>query len=222
MDEFLMKNNFNYIELDPLIRDMSGLSSVIMSDLLGQISKDYESYLEFFQTYTSDDNETILEFQKIKGSIESFKTNLESLTQKKIAGSKEVISDTVEYLKKLDEMSTQLDDHKTLTSNISLSKEISKTLHAMCGIDDPEELLCCELIKQLHALIQECESQLASLETLNSPYIHHFYNEYQGLIQEFQLSLKILTDRCLSDPTAYSSLSKTLISLLKPIQPVAA
>lgn len=221
VDEFLMKNNFNYVELDPLIRDMSGLSNVIMSDLLNQISNNYESYLEFFQTYTSEDNDTILEFQRIKSSIAKFKNDLETLTQKNITESKEVISDTVEYLRRLDDMSAQLRDHKSLADNINLSKDISKTLHAMCGIENPEELLCSELIKQLRDLVNKCESQLSSLEALNSPYIHHFYNEYQGLVQEFQLSLKILTDRCLSEPTAYTTLSKVLISLLNPETSIA-
>lgn len=220
VDKFLMQNNFHYLNIDPLIRDLSGLSNDIMSDLLEQVSTNYEYYLSFFKTYNAEDNETLIELQNTKNDIEIFMNGLEQLTGKDIRKTQEVITDTVEYLRKLDEISSQLKSHKALSEDISLSKEYSRSLHGMCGIEDIEELICSDLIQQLHKLVTGCETLLTSLESLNSPLVHHFYNEYQGLIQEFQISLKILTDKCLSEPTKFTILSKTLVSLLesKPIK----
>ncbi|CAB4251872.1 similar to Saccharomyces cerevisiae YGR120C COG2 Essential component of the conserved oligomeric Golgi complex (Cog1p through Cog8p) [Maudiozyma barnettii] len=214
VDKFLMENNFHYMELDPLLRDLSGLSSVIMSDLLEQVSSNYEHYLEFFNTYTSEDNEIQLQIRDIKNKLDTFMTGFDTLTKKDIAHYKEIISDTVEYLRKLDEIITQLRSHKELAQNIALSKELSKSLHVLCGVEEIDDILCADLVMQLYTLISKCETMLLSLEQLNSPYIHHLYNEYQGIIQEFQVSLKILTERCLGDPTAYPDLSKALVSFV--------
>lgn len=215
VDEFLMKNNFHYTQLDPLIRDMSNLSTVIMSDLLEQVSSNYDHYLEFFKTYTSEDNEIMLQVQEIKNKLDTFMNGFETLTKKDISSSKEVIADTVDYLRKLDDISTQLVTHKKLANNVALSTELSKSLHSLCGIEQTDELLCVDLVQQLYELISTSENLLSSLESINSPYIHHYYNEYQGIIQEFQVSLKILTDKCLQDPKAYPKLSQSLVALIK-------
>ncbi|SMN17958.1 similar to Saccharomyces cerevisiae YGR120C COG2 Essential component of the conserved oligomeric Golgi complex (Cog1p through Cog8p) [Maudiozyma saulgeensis] len=214
VDKFLMENNYHFVELDPLIRDLSGLSSVIMSDLLEQVSSNYENYLKFFNTYTSEDNDTQLQIQEIKNKLDTFMTGFETLTTKDVTHSKEVVADTVEYLRKLDEIIIQLGNHKELAQSITLSKELSKSLHALCGVEETDDLLCSDLVNQLYTLISKCETMLLSLEQLNSPYIHHLYNEYQGIIQEFQVSLKILTDKCLAEPLTYPYLGKALTSLI--------
>ena len=215
VDEFLMKNNFHYTQLDPLIRDMSSLSADIMSDLLEQVSSNYEHYLQFFKTYTSEDNEIMLQVQEIKNKLDTYMSGFETLTKNEINSSKEVIADTVEYLRKLDDISIQLATHEELAKDVVLSKELSKSLHSLCGIEEADELLCADLVKQLNELISKSENLLSSLESINSPYIHHYYNEYQGIIQEFQVSLKILTDKCLADPKAYPTLALSLVTLIK-------
>ncbi|CCF57224.1 hypothetical protein KAFR_0C02310 [Kazachstania africana CBS 2517] len=214
VDEFLMQNNFHYLPLDSLIRDLSNLSIEIVQALLGQVTDNYDNYLAFFSTYSKDENETLLELQKTRAELNSFMTHLGQLTKDDLSNTRETIEDSVEYLKNLDCISEQLNDHKRLADEISLSKKLSNTLHKMCAMEDIQEQLCGELIKKLFQIINSCRGLLTSLESLNSPFIHHIRNEYQGLVQEFQVSLKILTDLCLEDTKRYKYLNNVLISLL--------
>lgn len=214
VDSFLMDNNFQYSSLDTLIRSLSELSDETFQTLLDQIITNYDDYLRFFTTYCSNDNETLLELQKVKTDINKFMNALNVLTEKDIAKTKETIVDVVEYLKKLDELSKTLDNHSKLSDLVQIGKQLSKTLHELCGVEDIEELLCTELVKQLHSYTVDCDKLLRDFEDLNSPFINHLHNEYQGLIQEFQVSLKILTDRCLETPQEFPKLSSMLISIL--------
>ncbi|CCK68535.1 Golgi transport complex subunit COG2 KNAG_0B00880 [Huiozyma naganishii CBS 8797] len=217
VDRFLMDNNFQYATLDNLIRTVSGLTSDSIKHLLDQITSNYPKYLEFFRTYDQEDNEAYLELQKTNNDIGVFTEMLAKLTERDIPLIQEKVGDVVEYLKKLDEISILLENHMLLSENINTVKQLSKKLHELCGLETIDEFLGCELVKQLHSFLSVCGRLLHEFENLSSPFINHLSNEYQGIIQEFQLSLKILTDKCLENPSQYSKLSRQLTSLLPEI-----
>ena len=213
IDSFLIKNNFHYLSLDKLIRDVTGLSDEILNALLGQMSSDYDYYLGFFKMYNSRDDEALVELQKTKVDIESFLSDLDQVTRENLLRVKETISDTVYYLKELDSMSSLLKNHEEISERLTIGKELSRTLHELCGIEQVEETLCSDLVPKLNTLVTECKQRLSKVESLNSPLAHHFRNEYQGLVQDFQISSKILVDKCLEKPEDYPDLSAAFVSL---------
>lgn len=214
VDEFLIKNNFQYMPLDSLIKDLSGVSQDMVQVLLEKVTTRYDDYLKFCQPYLESNNENMQQLQQTKADLNKFMGQLDQLIHKDVARTQEVINDTVDYLRKLDDMSRQLQNHSRIPDLISLAKQLSKTLHAMCGSDPLEQLLCTELTKQLHIFVIRIRELLEELSSLDSPYVHHLRNEYHGLLQEYQISLKILTEKCLEDAAHHEKLSHALVSIL--------
>ena len=198
---------------------MSTLSDEVVHTLLDQVTTDYNDYLEFCRVYSKEeggvDNQSFSELEQTMNELNKFMSQLNQLTTNDIPQTSEVVSDTVDYLRKLDHILDLLNNHTQLSEMISLGKKLSKLLHQMCGQDPLEELLCTELTNQLYNLVDKSHLLLDSVASLNSTYVHHLRNEYQGLLQEFQISLKILTDKCLEDPSKSPQLSALLVSILK-------
>lgn len=217
IDQFLMDHNFQYSSLDTLIRSISSLKDESLQNLLNTITKNYNDYINFFKTYDGNDSEILLELQRTKLDIENFTKDLNQLLKRDIPHTREKIVDICGYLKELDKISNVLMEHNLLTQKLSTGKKMSKTLHEMCGLDDLDEILCSDLIKNINDYIMTCNSLFIKFEDLHSPLLNHLYNDYQGLVQEFQVSLKIITDKCLSDITAYPKLSKILVSLISKV-----
>ncbi|GAX68431.1 conserved oligomeric golgi complex subunit 2 [Saccharomyces cerevisiae] len=215
VDRFLVQKNFHYLPLDSLIRDLSGLSQKMVQTLLEQIRSNYDDYLTFSNTYTDEENETLINLEKTQSDLQKFMTQLDHLIKDDISNTQEIIKDILEYLKKLDEIYGSLRNHSQLTEALSLGKRLSKSLHEMCGIEPLEEEICSGLIEQLYKLITASRRILESCADSNSPYIHHLRNDYQDLLQEFQISLKILTEKCLENPSSLQNLSLTLVSIIK-------
>lgn len=218
IDQFLMDHNFQYSSLDTLIRNISGLKDESLRNLLNAIIQNYNNYINFFKTYDRNDNEILLELQRTKIDIENFTKDLNQLLTKDIPYSKEKIVDICEYLKELDKISNILMEHDLLAQRLSNGKKMSKTLHEMCGLDNFDEILCSDLIEKINEHIIKCNLLFIKFEDLHSPFLNHLYNDYQGLIQEFQVSLKIITDKCLSDIATYPKLSKVLVSLINKVE----
>lgn len=216
VDDFLIKNNFQFMPLEELIKDLSDLSQDMIQALLEKVTSKYQDYLKFCQPYMNHDNESALELQKTRTDVGKFTAQLDGLAHRDLQRTKEVIGDAVDYLRKLDEISRQLHDESQMPEIIVLAKELSRNLHLMCGTDPLEQDLCTELTNHLHTLVVKICKMLEGLSTIDSPYVHQLRNEYHGLLQEFQISLKILTDRCLQDPEELQHLSKALISTLPP------
>ncbi|CCH60333.1 hypothetical protein TBLA_0C05360 [Henningerozyma blattae CBS 6284] len=214
VNEFLMRNNFEYTPLDSLIRDMDTLSGVIDSTLVEEVSENYGPYLEFCNTYSADDNEVLLELQRAKSDISNFKENLDKVTNKELARSKEVITDTLEYLHRLDEMGQLLENHTKLAESLSIATKLGKTLHLLCGIDELNQTVCNSLILQSYKQVKRSNELLVSLADISSLRMRDLRNEYNDMIQTFQISLKLLTDRCLNEPKKYRSLADTLLKTL--------
>lgn len=215
IDKFLVEKNFHYLPLDALIRDLSGLSQKMVQTLLEQITTNYDDYLSFSNTYTDEENKTLLNLESTQSDLQKFMTQLDHLVQEDITNSQEIIKDVLEYLKKLDEIYGSLRNHSHLTAALSLGKKLSKSLHEICGIEPLEEEICSGLIEQLYSLVTTSRRILHSFVDSNSPYAHHLRNDYQDLLQEFQISLKILTEKCLENPSSCQKLSLTLVSILK-------
>ncbi|QLL32056.1 hypothetical protein HG536_0C02250 [Torulaspora globosa] len=219
VDEFLLRNNCNFMPLDFLIGDLSKLSQDMVEVLLEKVTTKYNDYLDFCEPYMNEKNQNVVELQETMADLKGFRMRLEQLSCRDLARTQEVISDAVDYLRKLDEMSRQLQSHLQIPEMIYLAGQISKSLHAMCGTEPLEQQLCTELTTQLGSLIHKIRSQLEELSALDSSYVHHLRNEYHGLLQGAQISLKILTDKCLEDVHNYEPLARTLLSLLsaKPL-----
>ncbi|GAV52192.1 hypothetical protein ZYGR_0AG01830 [Zygosaccharomyces rouxii] len=214
VDEFLINNNFQYVPLDSLIHDLSGLSKELEHALPEKIAGKYNDYLKFCKPYTDEDSQSILEIRRTKTDLNKFITQLNQLTHKGLSRTQGAIDETVAYLRKLDSMIQQLQNHSELPPLIQLAKEMSTCLHAMCGTDPIDPVLITELTAQLHKLMQRIRQLFDTLSGLNSPFLKHQRNGYQGLLQEFQISLKLLTARCLEDPNGNQKLSRILISIL--------
>lgn len=215
VDQFLMDNNFQYLPLDYLIRSVNGLSEDATQNLLDDITTNYEEYVKFFQVYNGNDNEALNNLQDTQNNINNFTQNLTQLIDKDIPKTQEEISDVVEYLKSLDNITQQLKDHELLLNLVQFTKQLSKTLHDMCRFEQWDDNLVCQILKEVNNNIQKCQSLLRQFNELNSPFINHINNEYQGLLQEFQISLKIFTETCLADTDKYPKISQELVSILR-------
>ncbi|CAI4038811.1 hypothetical protein SMKI_06G1590 [Saccharomyces mikatae IFO 1815] len=216
VDKFLIEKNFQFLPLDSLIRDLSGLSQKMVQTLLEQIRSNYDDYLTFSSTYTDEENGTLMDLERTQSDLQKFMTQLDHLIKEDITDTQEIIKDVLEYLKKLDEIYGSLRNHSQLTEALLLGRKLSKSLHEMCGIEPLEEEICSGLIEQLYSLVTASRRILESFSESNSPYIHHLRNDYQDLLQEFQISLKILTEKCLESPSSLKILSLTLVSVIKP------
>ena len=214
VDKFLTKNNFHYVPLDSLIRDVSILSQEIVQALMSKATERYSDYLKFCEAYTGNDNDSVLELQRTRGDLYHFMTRLEQLTANDIPRTKEVMTDTIEYLQKIDDLGKLLTNHVQLSEQIALAKQLSNSLHIMCGSEVIEEQICTELTQQLNLLVISSHDLLCTLSSLSSPYVRHLRNEYQGLIQTFQIALKLLTEKCLEEPDKYRSLGQALMAVL--------
>ncbi|EJS43627.1 cog2p [Saccharomyces arboricola H-6] len=215
VDKFLMQKNLHYLPLDSLIRDLSGLSQKMVQTLLEQIRSNYDDFLSFSTTYTDEENETLLDLERTQSDLQIFMAQLSHLVQEDITNIQEIIKDVIEYLRKLDEIYGSLRNHSQLTEALSVGKKLSKSLHEMCGIEPLEEEICSGLIEQLYSLVTASRRILESFTDSDSPYTHHLRNDYQDLLQEFQISLKILTEKCLESPSCFQTLSLTLVLMLK-------
>lgn len=218
VDNFLINNNFQYVPLDSLIHDLSGLSKELEHGLPDKIAGKYDDYLKFCQPYTDEDSQSILEIRKTKTDLNRFITQLDQLTHNEFLRTQSTIDETISYLRKLNSMIRQLQNHSQLPQLIQLAKEMSTCLHAMCGTDPMHPVLITELTAQLHNLMRRIRHLFDTLSDLNSPFLKHQRNEYQGLLQEFQISLKLLTARCLEDPNGNQKLSKVLVFILNSSQ----
>lgn len=178
VDEFLLRNNCNFIPLDSLIGDLSKLSNDMVHILLEKVTSKYNDYLNFCEPYLDGNSDGVLELKESMTHLSRFIKQLEQLTKNDLSKTQEVISDTVDYLRKLDEMSYQLRNHLQIPEMITLAKQYSKKLHAMCGTDPLEEQLCTELTNQLYTSLQRIRSQLDGLSSMDSTYVHHLRNEY--------------------------------------------
>lgn len=218
VDQFLMDNNFQYLPLDYLIRSVNGLSEEATQNLLNDITSNYEDYIKFFQIYNGNDNEALNNLQDTQNNINNFTQNLTRLIEKDIPKTQEDVNDVVEYLKSLDNLTNQLKDHESLLTVVQFTKQLTKTLHDMCAFQQWDDTLICEMLKEVSNNIHICQSLLGKFMDLSSPFMNHINNEYQGLLQEFQISLKIITETCLADVDAYPKTSKQLVHILKTSQ----
>lgn len=214
VDEFLINNNFQYMPLDTLIQDLGGLSRELEHALPEKIASKYDDYLNLCKPYTDEDSQSLMEIQRTRTDLNKFITQLNRLTHKDLSRTQTTINETVAYLHRLDSMIQQLKNHSQLPHLIQLAKEMSTSLHSMCGTDSIHPVLVTKLTEQLYRLIQRIRQLFDTLSDLNSPFLKHQRNGYQGLLQEFQISLKLLTARCLEDPTGNEKLSKILISIV--------
>lgn len=214
VDEFLMKHNFQYMPLDTLIYELTGLSKELGLALPEKVAEKYDDYLKFCKPYMEEDSESILELRRTKTDLSRFISNLDQLAHKDITRTQNTVDETVSYLRRLDQMTRQLQNHSKLPELIQLAKEMSTTLHAMCGTEVLDPVLSTELTHQLHCLVEQIRKLFSTLSNLNSPFLKHQRNEYHGLLQEFQISIKLLTARCLEDPQKNKKLAYELVSIL--------
>lgn len=214
VDKFLMKNNFQYVPLDTLTRQLTSLSDEMMAVLLERVGENYDSYLEFCKVFQGgSNNETAFELQKLVPDLNSFTMSLKNLTQKDMPRTQETIQDTIDYLEKLEDIQVLLANHVALSEDIVTLKKLSKSLHSLCDTDPLEEELCVEITTRLFNVFNKIQSLLDSLKSIDSPFLHHMRNEFQGISQEFQISLKLLTERCLQHTAQYPQLSNLLTSI---------
>lgn len=214
VDKFLMKHNFQYMPLDSLIHDLADLSKKLDLALPEKVAGKYDDYLEFCSPYTDEDSESIMELQRTKTDLSRFISKLDQLTHMELARTRSTVDDTISYLRKLDEMTHQLRNHSKLPELIQLAKRMSTSLHSMCGVEMSDTVLIIKLTRQLHGLVEQISQIFSTLSNLNSPFLKHQRNEYHGLLQEFQISLKLLTAKCLEDPERNRSLAEVLVSIL--------
>ncbi|KAL3232374.1 Conserved oligomeric Golgi complex subunit 2 [Nakaseomyces bracarensis] len=219
VDTFLMNNNFHYVPLDTLTRQLTSLSDEMMLVLLERVGENYDSYLDFCKVFQGgSDNDTAFELQKLVPDLNSFTTSLKNLTEKDMPRTQETVQDTIDYLEKLEEIQDLLGNHLMLSEDIITLKKLSKSLHSLCDTDPLEEELCVELTSRLFNLFTNIQTLLDSLTSIDSPFLHHLRNEFQGTTQEFQISLKLLTDRCLQHTDQYTQLSILLASIYKELK----
>lgn len=106
-------------------------------------------------------------------------------------------------------------ENNLLTHKLSAGKKMNKTLHEMCGLGVLDDILCSDLIENINDHIISCNPLFIEFKDFHLSLLNHLYNFYQGLVQEFQVLLKALTDKCLRNITAYLKLSKVLLSLIR-------
>ncbi|CAG61958.1 uncharacterized protein GVI51_L04763 [Nakaseomyces glabratus] len=219
VDHFLIKNNFQYISLDMLTRQLKDLSDEMMTVLLDRVAANYDSYLNFCKVYQGgNNNDTLFELQKILPDLDSFMNQLRILTEKEMPRTQETVQDTLDYLEKLEEIKALLNNHITISEDMTVLKQLSKSLHTLCDTEPLEEELCIAVTQKLFRLFQKIHTLLETLSELDSQSLHHIRNDFLGISQEFQISLKLLTDITLQHTTDYPKLASLLTDIFHQIK----
>lgn len=214
VDQFLMQNNLNFVPLDTLIRKGSDVSVESRTALLDQITSQYDEYLEFCSKLSIEDSGMQLDLQRIKTSIQTFQSQINRFYNEDMVKTREVVTDSLEYAKELDNIKDILAAHLELHQCTKIGRQLSEALHQTCAFEPVEELICSDLIRELDILVKKSNSLLQKVTAFKSPQVDQFKKDHISIVQKFQVSLKILVQSCIDDPKSYPLLSKTLVSLV--------
>ncbi|SCW02371.1 LAFE_0F04962g1_1 [Lachancea fermentati] len=215
VDTFLLENKFQFVPLDSLTKELHTLTGKMDQALLEEMQDSYTDYMELCASY-SEENDTKHELQLVQQDLIKFRAELKALTDENMATTKEVIIDTLEYLDGLNNLSRLLNDHTILHKSLGLAEELCHGLQTLCEDEEElESLLCCDLIKQLHTLIQQIYIALSRVGKISSPIVNQLRNEYLGVLQQFRACLCILSDRCNKDPTKYQEITQLLVAIYR-------
>ncbi|SCU80089.1 LADA_0B04984g1_1 [Lachancea dasiensis] len=215
VDNFLLENNFHYVPLDTLSKDLTLLTQEVDRALLDASSQSYDDFVKLCDQF-SDNAETRPELQNVRVDLRQFSSQLGNLSQVEMTNTKEIVADTVDYLKSLDKLSTLLQGTMALTTNLQLAGKLCDALDALCAEDDEhlEQTLCSDLVTHLHKITTEAHSSLLPLQHIDAPLILQLRSEYQGILSQFQACLHVLSNRCLTNPAAFEILAINLKSLI--------
>ncbi|SCV06039.1 LANO_0H20758g1_1 [Lachancea nothofagi CBS 11611] len=214
VDSFLLENNFHYVPLDILTRDLTGLTKEMDQALLDASSRSYSNFAKLCKQF-SDTAETRPELQIVKLDLAQFLTQLSNLTESDISNTKEIVGDTVDYLKTLDKLSVALQDSLTLHAGLQLAHKLCQALEKLCADDQFfEPTLCGDLALQMHEVTAENRTKLLQLQDTESPLILQLRSESHNVTSRFQACLHVLCDKCLANPGETHTLGLKIATII--------
>ncbi|SCU94830.1 LAME_0F09494g1_1 [Lachancea meyersii CBS 8951] len=216
IDSFLLDNNFHYVPLDTLSKDLTSLTQEMDHALLDASSKSYKDFVTLCDRFSST-TETRPEMQNVKLDLTEFLHQLRELTKTDIANTREIVADTVDYLQTLDKLSVILANSTFLKSSLHLARKLCNVLESLCADDKKNHLdiiLCGDLLTQLHQLTAKSHSALLKLQQIDSPLMVQLRSEYHSVISQFRACLHVLCDKCVESPSDTKELAAQLATLI--------
>lgn len=224
IDKFLLENNFQYISLDILSKEFRKLKNEMDQCLLDEVASCFDDYVNLCSSFENSNNketrgeedDSLTQLQQVKHDLNKFMNKLTQASQVSIAKTREVVTDTLEYLKSIDSLSLILQNHVLCHEWISLANRLSLGLQALVGSekniqDDP---LAIDLLLQSYTLLQKIQETLQACNEISSPFMNNLRNDYQGILQNYRQVLSSLANRCSQNKEQTTELSKVLISIL--------
>lgn len=212
-DSFLLENNFQYVPLNTLAKDLQELTQQMDKVMLETSSSSYNDYTKLCEQF-SDSAEARPELQGVRMDIAKFLDQLRELKDTNISNTREVVTDTVDYLRTLDRLSETLQECKVLSSMMELGRKLCERLDSLCQETDLEVSLCSDLVLQIHQISSKSHTLLLKMQETESPLLTQIRIEHQSIADQFRACLHHLCDKCLERPTETEELGATLAQLL--------
>ncbi|CUS21886.1 LAQU0S04e03092g1_1 [Lachancea quebecensis] len=215
VDNFLLENNFQYVPLNTLTKDLQDLTQQMDKAMLETSSSSYNDFTKLCEQF-SDSAEARPELQGVRIDIAKFLDQLRDLKDTTISNTREVVTDTVDYLRTLERLSETLEECKALSSMMELGRKLCKRLDSLCHETDLEVSLCSDLVLQIHRISTQSHALLLKMQETESPFLTQIRIENQSIADQFRSCLHYLCDKCLEEPAGTEELGATLAQLLVP------
>lgn len=214
VDSFLLENNFQYVPLETLSKDLNELTREMDQVLLDTSSSSYEDYAKLCEQF-SETTETRTELHSVKLDLARFLEQLKQLTSASISDTRETVADSVDYMKTLQRLSNVLQECKASKASLALARKLCAGLESLSEhVTTPELTLCCDLALQISAITSQSRSFLLSVQETESPLITQVRNEYQDVMSQFKTCLHRLCDKCHENPAETKELGEALSKVL--------
>lgn len=218
VDNFLLDNNFQFISLDTLSRQLSDLTKDISNCLIQEITTNFDTHRILCKKFNNKEasNELLHSLQEVKYNLKKFDGNVLEFTNTSIQSTKEVVCDTLDYLKSLDDLNVILNNHNHLNDILQLGSKLCTSLHDMIMLEIDDDI-CHDILLELYKLIIKIHGLLTSLNHISSSLLNRFRNEYQSLLEQFYKIIDFLVDKFLVEMNKYPNSSSLLISIMKSV-----
>ncbi|SCV02989.1 LAMI_0H04588g1_1 [Lachancea mirantina] len=194
---FLLENNFQYTPLDALKQQLELLTHEMDEALVTETCGSYDQFADLCSHF-SEQNETKPQLQKIGQDLTRFQQKLAQVAEVDVQTTKEVLSDTLDYLRNLDVLQRQLDNNLMLQEQLSLAKQLCEGLTAMVRETELEPVVCSELLKELYKALDATDAAFHPINHLDSPLLRSLRDEREAILVRFRSCLHVMVDLCTS------------------------
>ncbi|AMD20706.1 HDL038Wp [Eremothecium sinecaudum] len=215
VSEFLLQNNFQYVSLDDLSKQMKRLKSDINAALVDEVSNSYTEHLSLCDSFSAEDQSLVLSnAQQAQQDISRFQFKLKQLLENDIQTTSETITDTLEYLKSLDSLQLCLQKHTTLHEHFQIARKLCTALEGLSSdISSTSDHLGGELLREAHNHLNSAYEVLQDIQGTKSPLVARFWNEYHSLLNQFHDVISLLAEKCCENSTILPNITQNLLDM---------